>query len=124
MTFKLPTPTQAGETIKIFPTNASVIAKLVGFAVTNPNTTTIYYQVYEPTANNTALIETATTVTGTNGTQNTMVKLAASHMLVGDEYELVSLSTTVWLLRITGRNNLIAAGDIVVDPGNVGGYID
>jgi len=27
-------------------------------------------------------------------------------------------------MRIVGRNNLIAAGDIVVDPGNVGGFID
>jgi len=27
-------------------------------------------------------------------------------------------------MRIVGRNNLIASGDIAVDPGNVGGFID
>ena len=53
-----------------------------------------------------------------------MVKLAASHLLVGDEIHCWSTSTTTWLMRIVGRNNLIAAGDIAVDPGNAGGYID
>ena len=123
-TFALPTPTQAGEEIHIYPQNAAVYAKLLGFTVVEESTDTIYYQVYEPTANNTALIETATTVTGTHGTNNTMVKIATSHFIVGDEYHAISLSSTVWLLRIIGRNNLIAAGDIVVDPGNASGYID
>ena len=123
-TFALPTPTQVGETIRILPQNAAAIAKLVGFTVVDESAVTIRYQVYEPTANNTALIETGVTVTGTHGTNNTMVKLNASHSLVGDEYECISLSTTQWLLRIVGRNNLIAAGDIAPDPGNSGGYID
>ena len=124
ITFALPKPTQAGEYICILPQNAAVIGKLVGFTVVEESTDTIQYQVYEPTANNTALIETATTVTGTHGTNNTMVKLATSHLLVGDEIHCYSLSATKWLMRIVGRNNLIAAGDIAVDPGNVGGYID
>ena len=124
ITFALPSPTQAGEEIKLYPTNASAIAKIVGFTVVEESTDTIYYQVFEPTANNTALIETATTVVGTHGTDNTMVKLAASHLLVGDEIHFISMSETVWLMRIIGRNNLIAAGDIAVDPGNASGYID
>ena len=124
ITFALPTPTQAGEYICILPQNAAVIAKLVGITVVEESTDTITYQVYEPTANNTALIETGTTATGTHGTQNTMVKLNASHLLVGDEIHCYSLSATQWLVRIVGRNNLIAAGDIAIDPGNVGGYID
>jgi len=124
ITFALPSPTQAGEYICILPQNAAAINKLVGFTVVEESTDTIQYQVYEPTANNTALIETATTVTGTHGTNNTMVKLAVSHLLVGDEIHCYSLSSTKWLMRIVGRNNLIAAGDIAVDPGNSGGYID
>ena len=124
ITFALPSPTQAGEYICILPQNAAVINKLVGITVVEESTDTITYQVYEPTANNTALIETGTTATGTHGTQNTMVKLNASHLLVGDEIHCYSLSTTQWLVRIVGRNNLIAAGDIAIDPGNVSGYID
>ena len=124
ITFALPTPTQVGEYICILPQNAAVINKLVGFTVVDESAVTIRYQVYEPTANNTALIETATTVTGTHGTNNTMVKLNASHLLVGDEIHCWATSTTTWLMRIVGRNNLIAAGDIAVDPGNAGGYID
>tara|TARA_R100001163_G_C4980814_1_gene137031 strand:- start:88 stop:717 length:630 start_codon:yes stop_codon:yes gene_type:complete len=124
ITFALPTPTQAGEYICILPQNASAIAKLVGFTTVDEATVTIQYQAYEPTANNTALIEQATTTAGVHGTANTMVKLAASHLLVGDEIHCYSLSATKWLMRIVGRNNLIAAGDIAPDPGNVGGYID
>ena len=124
ITFALPSPTQAGEYICILPQNAAAINKLVGFTVVEESTDTIQYQVYEPTANNTALIETATTVAGVHGTANTMVKLNAQHLLVGDEIHCYSLSSTKWLMRIVGRNNLIAAGDIAVDPGNVGGYID
>jgi len=124
ITFALPSPSQAGEYICILPQNAATINKLIGFTVVEESTDTIQYQAYEPTANNTALIETATTVTGTHGTNNTMVKLAAQHLLVGDEIHCYSLSSTKWLMRIVGRNNLIAAGDIAVDPGNVGGFID
>ena len=124
ITFALPSPTQAGEYICILPQNAATINKLVGFTTVEESTDTIQYQVYEPTANNTALIETATTVAGVHGTANTMVKLNAQHLLVGDEIHCYSLSSTKWLMRIVGRNNLIAAGDIAVDPGNVGGYID
>ena len=124
ITFALPSPTQAGEYICILPQNAATINKLVGFTTVEESTDTIQYQVYEPTANNTALIETATTVAGVHGTANTMVKLNAQHLLVGDEIHCYSLSSTKWLMRIVGRNNLIASGDIAVDPGNVGGYID
>jgi len=124
ITFALPTPSQAGEYICILPQNAATIAKLVGFTTVEESTDTIQYQVYEPTANNTALIEQASTTAGVHGTANTMVKLAASHLLVGDEIHCYSLSSTKWLMRIIGRNNLIAAGDIVADPGNVGGFID
>ena len=124
ITFALPTPSQAGEYICILPQNAATINKLVGFTTVEESTDTIQYQAYEPTANNTALIETATTVAGVHGTANTMVKLNAQHLLVGDEIHCYSLSATKWLMRIVGRNNLIAAGDIAVDPGNVGGYID
>ena len=124
ITFALPSPTQAGEYICILPQNAAVINKLVGITVVEESTDTITYQVYEPTANNTALIETGTTATGTHGTQNTMVKLNAQHLLVGDEIHCYSMSSTQWLVRIIGRNNLIAAGDIAPDPGNAGGYID
>ena len=123
ITFALPSPTQAGEYICILPQNAAVINKLVGITVVEESTDTITYQVYEPTANNTALIETGTTATGTHGTQNTMVKLNAQHLLVGDEIHCYSMSSTQWLVRIIGRNNLIAAGDIAPDPGNAGGYI-
>lgn len=124
ITFALPSPTQAGEYICILPQNAAAINKLVGFTTVDEASVTIQYQAYEPTANNTALIETATTVAGVHGTANTMVKLNAQHLLVGDEIHCYSLSATKWLMRIVGRNNLIAAGDIAVDPGNVGGYID
>ncbi len=122
ITFALPTPTQAGEYICILPQNAAVIAKLVGFTVVEESTDTITYQVFE--SGTSADIETATTATGTHGTANTMVKLATSHLLVGDEIHCYSLSSTQWLMRIIGRNGLIAAGDIAIDPGNVGGYID
>ena len=122
ITFALPTPTQAGEYICILPQNAAGIAKLVGFTVVNEATDTIHYQAYETNAG--ACIEANTTETGTHGTDNTMVKLNASHLLIGDEIHCYSLSTTQWLMRIIGRNNLIASGDIAADPGNVGGYID
>ena len=124
ITFALPSPKQAGEYICILPQNAATINKLVGITVVEESTDIITHQVFEPTANNTALIETGTTAVGTHGTQNTMVKLAAQHLLVGDEIHCYAMSSTQWLVRIVGRNNLIAAGDIAIDPGNVGGYID
>ena len=122
ITFALPSPKQAGEYICILPQNASVISQLVGLTVVNEATDTILYQAYEANGT-TALIEAGTTAVGTHGTANTMVKLAASHLLIGDEIHCYSMSTTQWLMRIIGRNNLIAAGDIAADPGNVGGYI-
>ena len=73
---------------------------------------------------NGVFIESATTEVGTDGTEDTMIKLSASHFQIGDTYEFISVSTTKWLAVINGRNGLIAAGDIVVDPGNVAGYID
>ena len=85
-----------------------------------PASETIYYIAND----NGVFIEAATTVAGVDGTANTMVKLANSHGQIGDTYEAVSTSLTSWVLTINGRNGLIAAGDIAVDPGNVGGYID
>ena len=78
------------------------------------------YIVYEAGA----VVETATTAAGVDGTANTMIKLAASHFKLGDVYECISTSASHWLVKIHGGNGLIAAGDIVVDPGNAGGYID
>ena len=123
ITFALPSPKQAGEYICILPQNASPIAKLVGFTVVNEATDTILYQAYEA-ATATALIETGTTVTGTHGTDNTMVKLVSSHFLIGDEVHCYSMSSTQWLMRIIGGNNKISATDIEPAPGNAGGYIE
>ena len=81
---------------------------------------TIRYVAFD----NGVFIEQGVTATGTHGTQNTMVKLNATHGQIGDTYECQALSTTQWLLTINGRNGLIASGDIAIDPGNSGGYID
>tara|TARA_R110000796_G_scaffold86602_1_gene187307 strand:+ start:116 stop:739 length:624 start_codon:yes stop_codon:yes gene_type:complete len=120
MTFRLPTPTAIGERIKITNTCAAAHAKLIGFAVEVPASETIYYIAND----NGVFIEAATTVAGVDGTANSMVKLNASHGQIGDTYEAVSTSLTSWVLTINGRNGLIATGDIAVDPGNAGGYID
>lgn len=120
MTFALPTPTRVGEKIKITNTCASEHAKLIGFTVVDESAVTIRYLAFD----NGVFIEQDVTATGTHGTANTMVKLAASHGKIGDTYECTALSTTQWLLVINGRNGLIAAGDIAKDPGNSGGYID
>ena len=120
MTFRLPTPTAIGERIKITNTCAAAHAKLIGFSVEVPASETIYYIAND----NGVFIEAATTVAGVDGTANSMVKLANSHGQIGDTYEAVSTSLTSWVLTINGRNGLIAAGDIAVDPGNAGGYID
>ena len=120
MTFRLPTPTAIGERIKITNTCAAAHAKLIGFSVEVPASETIYYIAND----NGVFIEAATTVAGVDGTANSMVKLNASHGQIGDTYEAVSTSLTSWVLTINGRNGLIAAGDIAVDPGNAGGYID
>jgi len=120
MTFRLPTPTAIGERIKITNTCAAAHAKLIGFSVEVPASETIYYIALD----NGVFIEAATTVAGVDGTANSMVKLNASHGQIGDTYEAVSTSLTSWVLTINGRNGLIATGDIAVDPGNVGGYID
>ena len=119
-TFKLPTPAGIGETIKITCLSAAAYGSLLGFVTTLPASETIRYIAND----NGVFIESAVTATGVNGTANTMVKLNATHFQIGDTYEAVSLSTTSWLLTINGRNGLIAAGDIAVDPGNSSGYID
>ena len=122
-TFKLPSPVSyGGEKIIVMPVNASVYAKLLGFAVNNPATETIRYYAYG-VADGT-MIESATTEVGTNGTEDTMVKLSASHFVLGIKFTFTSMSSTIWRLDIDDPGNIIAAGDIIVDPGNVGGYID
>jgi hypothetical protein len=120
MTFALPTPTRVGEKIKITNTCATAHGKLIGFTVVDESAVTIRYVALD----NGVFIEQGVTATGTHGTQNTMVKLAATHGQIGDTYECQSVSTTQWLLTINGRNGLIASGDIAPDPGNSGGYID
>lgn len=120
VTFQLPVPESAGEKIKVTCLAAAAHAKLLGISVKDPATMTISYIAND----NGVFIESATTEVGTDGTEDTMIKLSASHFQIGDTYEFISVSTTKWLAVINGRNGLIAAGDIVVDPGNVAGYID
>ena len=118
-TFKLPTPTQAGEQIIIYPTMASVYAENVGFVTTIPASETIRYIAYEAGA----VVEAGVTATGTAGSQNVFVDLNNSHAKLGDKYICTSLSTTQWLLEIHGAGGLIAAGDIEPAAGNASGYI-
>ena len=122
ITFALPPPKQAGEYICILPQNSSAIAALVGFTVVNEATDVILYQAYE--ASGGGMVQHGTTVAGTHGTNNTMVKLNASHFLIGDEVHCYSMSPKKWLMRIIGRNNIIGAGVITTVIGNVGGYIE
>ena len=117
ITLLLPSPSQAGEYFVFTQLEQS---RLVDSQSLKQQTD--QYRAGEPTANNTALIETATTVTGTHGTDNTMVKLAAQHLLVG-ERSVIIISNKMVLMSIVGRNKLIASGDIAVDPGNVGGFM-
>ena len=119
MTFKLPTPKRVGEKIKITNVCAAAHAKLIGFSVASPSTTTIRYLAFD----NGVFIEQAVTAAGANGSENTMVKLNNSHGQIGDTYECTALSTTQWLLVINGRNGLIGAGDIGVATGHADGYI-
>ena len=119
MTFKLPTPVAAGEYIKITNTCAAAHAKILGFVTNTPATESITYIALD----NGVFIESASTATGTAGTQNVFVKLNASHGQIGDTYEFVSTSTTTWVATINGRNGLIASGDINPAAGNVGGYV-
>ena len=120
MTFQLPVPLSAGERIRIEFTNASAVAKLLGFSSADPATVNISYSVYETGDH----VESADTALGVDGTANTMVKLAASHYLIGDYVDCVSTSATNWLLKINAFAGNIVAGDIAPDPGNAGGYID
>jgi len=120
MTFALPTPTRVGEKIKVTNTCAAAHAKLIGFTVVAEATVTIRYVAFD----NGVFIEQGVTETGTHGTEDTMVKLADTHGQIGDTYECQALSATQWLLTVNGRNGLIASGDIAVNPGNSGGYID
>jgi|TARA_R110002050_G_scaffold61632_2_gene136139 hypothetical protein len=119
-TLQLPVPKGAGEKIKVTCLTAAAYAKLLGISNASPAAVTMTYIVYEAGA----VVETATTAAGVDGTANTMIKLAASHFKLGDVYECISTSASHWLVKIHGGNGLIAAGDIVVDPGNAGGYID
>tara|TARA_X000001382_G_C3135419_1_gene167788 strand:+ start:50 stop:640 length:591 start_codon:yes stop_codon:yes gene_type:complete len=119
-TLQLPKPEGAGEKIKVTCLTASAYAKLLGISNAMPSEVTITYIVYEAGA----VVETATTAAGVDGTANTMIKLSNSHFKLGDVYECISTSSSHWLVKIHGGNGLIAAGDIAVDPGNVAGYID
>ena len=120
MTFKLPTPAAANEQIVLYHTNASVIAKLIGVVSSVPASQTITYYAYAQQV----FIETATTATGVNGTANTMVKVSASSTILGDIWTFTSMSPSTWRMYINDSTNIVAAGDIVVDPGNASGYID
>jgi hypothetical protein len=120
ITLKLPTPNAPGERIRVYWTNASVIAKLVGVVTSLPATETITYWAYARQV----FKETATTATGVNGTANTMVKLSNSSVILGDIWDFTSMSATNWRMDLNDATNILAAGDIVVDPGNAAGYID
>ena len=118
-TFKLPTALAAGEQIVVMPTNASAYAKLLGFVTNVPATQTItYYAVAQN-----VFIESASTATGTAGTDNVFVKLNASHFVLGIKFTFTSMSTTNWRLDIDDPGNIIAAGDIAPAAGNVNGYV-
>ena len=120
-TLKLPSPVSfGGERIEVYPVNAAAYDSLLGITVNNPATETIrYYAVAQN-----VFIESATTVVGTHGTNNTMIKLNGEHFQLGMKFVFTSMSSTTWRLDIDDPLNLIAAGDIAVDPGNAGGYID
>ena len=120
-TFKLPTPAAAGERITVMPVNASVYAKLLGFVCNAPATETITYYAYG-VADGT-MIESASTATGTAGSENVFVKLSNSHFVLGITFEFTSMSTTNWRLDIHDPGNIIASGDIAVAAGNAGGYV-
>ena len=118
-TFKLPTPLAAGEQIVVMPVNASAYAKLLGFVCNAPATENItYYAVAQN-----VFIETASTATGTAGSENVFVKLNNSHFVLGITFKFTSMSTTNWRLDIDDPGNIIASGDIAVAAGNVGGYV-
>ena len=119
-TFRLPTPTSAGEKVTINLSNAAVIAKINGISVADPATVNMTYIASEDGSS----VEVASTAVGADGTENTMIKIAASHLLIGDRIECISTSATNWLVQVRCEGGLMAAGDIVVDPGNALGYID
>ena len=119
-TLQLPVPESVGEKIKVTCVAAAAYGSLLGISVKDPAAMTVRYIAND----NGVFIESATTEVGTDGTEDTMIKLSATHFQIGDTYEFVSLSTTIWLATINGRNGLIAAGDIIVDPGHASGYID
>ena len=120
-TLKLPTPAAAGERIMVYPVNASAYAKLLGFVCNAPATETITYYAYG-VADGT-MIESASTATGTAGSENVFVKLSNSHFVLGISFEFTSMSTTNWRLDIHDPGNIIASGDIAVAAGNAGGYV-
>ena len=120
-TFKLPTPLAAGEQIVVMPVNASVYAKILGFVTNAPATENITYYAYG-VADGT-MIESASTATGTAGSENVFVKLSNSHFVLGITFEFTSMSTTNWRLDIHDPGNIIASGDIAVAAGNAGGYV-
>tara|TARA_R110002096_G_scaffold339821_2_gene533055 strand:+ start:647 stop:1273 length:627 start_codon:yes stop_codon:yes gene_type:complete len=117
--FKLPTPTQVGETIVLYATNAAAYAKKLGFVCTVPATQLIKYVVYEAAA----VVESGTTAAGALAGQNVYVDLNATHSKIGDKYICTSLSTTQWLLEIHGAGGLIVAGDIEPAVGNANGCV-
>lgn len=124
MTFKLPTPTYAGEKIEITMTNAANINKIIGFTTAVPATQSITYAMTE--RGGTEDGEVGTTNTGTAGTDNVFVRVSAQTFKLGDKVECVALSTGAsarWMMYVVCVNNQMAAGDITKASGNVGGYI-
>ena len=120
MTFKLPTPSVVGERIRIYFSNAAVVNKLLGVSVTVPSTQTITY--YSEAKN--VFIESASTEVGTNGTEDTMVKVAVNSVILGDWWEFIAMSTVNWRMDMHDVTNILAAGDIIVDPGHADGHIE
>ena len=120
MTFKLPTPAAANEQIVLYHTNAAVVAKLIGVVCSVPASQTCVYYAYAQQV----FIETGTTVTGVNGTADTMIKVSASSTILGDIWTFTSMSPSTWRLDINDATNIVAAGDLIPDPGNASGYID
>lgn len=120
ITFALPTPRHAGEKIVLNFSNAALIAKLVGVTVVDEANVNITYIATEDGSS----VEVASTATGVHGTANTMVKISASHALIGDRLECVATSKTNWLMKVVSEGGTLLASDIAPDPGNVGGYID
>ena len=97
--FQLPTPKGAGEKIELYHTNAAVVAKMLGVSVAVPASQIITYWAYAQQV----FIETASTEVGTDGTEDTMVKVAASSTILGDIWTFTSMSDSTWRMDNNGN---------------------